>query len=75
MSTEESDPSNSVVSMITNPSRTMANWYAGIGMLGIFLAILNILGYIHPTYHLSWGGLFTFEATNAAFEIKAIIID
>jgi len=49
----------------------MANWYAGIGMLGIFLAILNILGYIHPNYHLSWGGLLTFEATNPAFGTKS----
>ena len=71
MSTEESEPSDSVVSMLLNPSRTMANWYAGLGMLGIFLAILNILGFIHPTYHLSWGGLFTFEATNSAFGTKS----
>ena len=71
MSTEESDPTNSVVSMLMNPSRSMANWYACLGMLGIFLAILNITGNIHPNYHLSWGGLFTFEATNAAFEPKS----
>tara|TARA_B100001142_G_scaffold206958_1_gene205110 strand:+ start:1387 stop:1968 length:582 start_codon:yes stop_codon:yes gene_type:complete len=72
MSTEESDPTSSVVSMLMNPSRGMANWYAGLGMLGIFLAILNIFGYIHPTYHLSWGGLLTFEATNAAFGTKSL---
>lgn len=72
MSTEESDPTNSVVSMLMNPSRGMANWYAGLGMLGIFLALLNIFGYIHPTYHLSWGGLLTFEATNAAFGTKSL---
>ena len=71
MSTEESDPASSVVSMLLNPSRRMANWYACLGMLGIFLAILNICGYIHPTSHLSWGGLLTFEATNAAFEPKS----
>ena len=72
MSTEESDPTGSVVSMLMNPSRGMANWYAGLGMLGIFLALLNILGHIHPTYHLSWGGLLTFEATNAAFGTKSL---
>jgi hypothetical protein len=71
MSTEESDPSNSVVSMLMNTSRGMANWYVGLGMLGIFLALLNIFGYIHPNYHLSWGGLLTFEITNAAFEPKS----
>jgi hypothetical protein len=71
MSTEESDPTNSVVSMLMNPSRIMANWYAWLGMLGIFLAILNITGNIHPNYHLSWGGLFTLEATNDAFEPKS----
>jgi hypothetical protein len=71
MSNQETDTSNSVVSMILNPSRGLANWYVCIGMLGIFLAILNILGYVHPTYHLSWGGLLLFEAFNAAFEIKS----
>ena len=71
MSTEESDPSNSVVSTLLNPSRTMANWYVGFGMFGIFLAILNIFGLIHPNWHVSWGGMFTLEATNAAFEPKS----
>ena len=71
MSTETSDANPSFVSMLLNPSRTMSNWYAAIGLLGIFLAILNILGQIHPSYHVSWGGLLTFEATNAAFEPKA----
>jgi len=69
MSTEESDPSNSVVSILLNPSRTMANWYVSLGVLGIFLAILNIFGYIHHNYHVSWGGLLTFQATNPAFEV------
>lgn len=71
MSTENSDADATIVSMLLNPSRTMANWYAGIGIFGIFLAVLNILGMVHPTYHLSWGGLFTFEAMNAAFEPKS----
>ena len=71
MSTEHSDADNSIVSMLLNPSRTMANWYTGIGILGIFLAVMNILGYVHPNYHISWGGLLTFEATNTAFEPKS----
>ena len=32
-----------------------------------FLAALNMFSMAHPTYHVSWGGLLTFEATNAAF--------
>ena len=71
MSTENSDADATIVSMLLNPSRTMANWYAGIGIFGIFLAVLNIIGMVHPTYHLSWGGLFTFETMNAAFEPKS----
>ena len=38
-----------------------------VGVWGLVLAVLNMIGRIHPTYHVSWGGLFTFEATNAAF--------
>ena len=71
MSTEHSDTDNSIVSMLLNPSRTMANWYTCIGILGIFLAVMNILGHVHPNYHISWGGLLTFEATNTAFELKS----
>ena len=71
MSTEHSDADKTIVSMLLNPSRTMANWYTGIGILGIFLAVMNILGYVHPNYHISWGGLLTFEATNTAFEPKS----
>ena len=71
MSTEHSDADKTIVSMLLNPSRTMANWYTGIGILGIFLAVMNILGLVHPNYHISWGGLLTFEATNTAFELKS----
>ena len=71
MSTEESDTGKDFVSMLLNPSSTAANWYASIGIFGLFLGILNILGHIHPTYHVSWGGLLTFEAWNAAFEPKS----
>ena len=38
-----------------------------VGLWGLVLAALNMFGMIHPTYHVSWGGLLTFEATNAAF--------
>ena len=38
-----------------------------IGVWGMVLAFLNMFSMAHPTYHVSWGGLFTFEATNAAF--------
>ena len=38
-----------------------------VGAWGLMLAMLNMFGTIHPTYHVSWGGLLTFEATNAAF--------
>jgi hypothetical protein len=38
-----------------------------IGVWGLVLAGLNMFGMAHPTYHISWGGLLTFEATNAAF--------
>ena len=38
-----------------------------VGLWGLALAVLNMFGMIHPTYHVSWGGLLTFEATNAAF--------
>ena len=80
MSTEHSDADPTILSMLLVPSRTMANWYAGIGIFGIFLAVLNILGMVHPTYHLSWGGLFTFEAMNSyqnywidnSFEMKTL---
>jgi len=70
MSTEESDTGNSFVSMLLNPSPIAANWYATVGILGLFLGVLNIIGQIHPTYHVSWGGLLTFEASNGAFEPK-----
>jgi len=54
--------------MIVNPSRTLSNWFIGLGSLGIFLAILNLLGEIHPNYRVSWAGVLTFELTNNAFE-------
>ena len=70
MSKDENDGSTSLIAAITNPSRGVSRWFIALGMWGLFLAVLNILGQAHPNYHWSWGGLFTFEATNAAFEIK-----
>ena len=34
------------------------------------LAVLNIMGMVHPTYSVSWGGLLTFEYMNDAFGDK-----
>lgn len=56
------------VQMVINPSKTLANWFVGLGALGIFLAILNLMGEIHPNYRVSWSGVLTFEFTNKAFE-------
>jgi hypothetical protein len=64
---EHNDDSPSVLEMILNPNKTLSNWFVSIGLLGLFLAILNIAGEIHPNYRVSWGGVFTFEATNKAF--------
>ena len=38
-----------------------------LGIWGLVLAGLNMFSMAHPTYHVSWGGLLTFEATNPAF--------
>ena len=56
------------VQMVINPSKTLANWFVGLGALGIFLAILNLMGEIHPNDRVSWSGVLTFEFTNKAFE-------
>lgn len=71
MSSEQGDEQSGIISMITNPSKCTANWFIGFSMWGIFLAILNILGYAHPSYHYSWAGLFTLEMTNVAYELKS----
>ena len=70
MSKDENDGSSSLMAAITNPSKGVSQWFIALGLWGIMLAVLNIMGLAHPTYHWSWGGLFTFETTNAAFEIK-----
>ena len=68
--TSESDE-RKPITMLTQPSNALAYWYIGLGLWGLFLAVLNILGYIHPNYRVSWGGLLTFELTNDAFGTKA----
>ncbi len=61
---------NGMFDMLMKPSNTLANWYFWVGLLGLMLAVLNLMGMIHPTYRVSWGGLLTFEYTNAAFGDK-----
>ena len=70
MSNDSEDTQNGIVGILTNPSKTLAYWYLGLGCLGLMLAVLNILGIVHPSYRVSWGGLLTFEVTNAAFGDK-----
>ena len=70
MSTDSENAENNMLSILTMPSRTLANWYFWLGCFGLMLAILNLIGQIHPNYHVSWGGLLTFEMTNAAFGDK-----
>ena len=64
---EHNDDSTSILEMLMNPNKTLANWFVSIGLLGLFLAVLNLAGCIHPNYRVSWGGVFTLEATNSAF--------
>ena len=71
MSSELGDKQSGIISMITDPSRCTANWFIGLSMWGLILAILNILGFAHPSYHYSWGGLFSLEMTNVAYEVKS----
>jgi len=68
--TNESDE-RKPITMLLEPSNALAYWYVGLGLWGLMLAILNILGYVHPNYRVSWGGLLTFELTNDAFGTKA----
>ena len=65
---EVNETEQGFVQMILNPSKTMSNWFVGIGLLGLFLAVLNLMGEVHANYRVSWAGVFTFEATNKAFE-------
>ena len=70
MSDENENAENGMLDILMKPSKTLASWYFWLGLLGLMLAILNIMGIIHPTYRLSWGGLLTFEYTNSAFGDK-----
>ena len=70
MSSEENSASGGLADIFINPSVTLSKWYIGIGTWGLVLAILNMLGEIHPTYRVSWGGLLTFEALADAFGNK-----
>ncbi|MBT4065601.1 MAG: hypothetical protein HOE76_00055 [Euryarchaeota archaeon] len=70
MSNDGENAEDDLLSILTMPSRTLANWYFWLGCLGLMLAILNLVGQIHPSYHVSWGGLLTFETWNATFGHK-----
>ena len=70
MSSEENAASGGLADIFIKPSVTLSKWYIAIGVWGLTLAILNSLGYIHPTYRVSWGGLLTFEAFADAFGHK-----
>jgi hypothetical protein len=70
MSSEEKAASGGLADIFIKPSVILSKWYIAIGAWGLTLAILNALGYIHPTYRVSWGGLLTFEAFADAFGHK-----
>ena len=61
----------SLISILFSPSQSLSRWYLGIGSLGLLLAILNLVGEVHPTYRISWAGLLTMEYTNPAFELAS----
>ena len=70
MSSEEKAESSGLADIFIRPSVTLSKWYIAIGAWGLTLAILNMMGQIHPTYRVSWGGLLTFEAFADAFGTK-----
>ena len=70
MSDDGDNAQGNLGTILLNPSSTLASWYFWLGLLGLMLAVLNIMGIIHPTYRVSWGGLLTFEYTNDAFGNK-----
>ena len=70
MSSEENTDERGFLDLISNPSIGLSQWYIAIGAWGLVLAVLNILGEIHPSYRVSWGGLLTFELLADAFGDK-----
>ena len=70
MSDDGDNAQGNLGTILLNPSSTLASWYFWLGLLGLMLAVLNIMGIIHPTYRVSWGGLLTFEALADAFGNK-----
>jgi|TARA_B100000131_G_scaffold68578_1_gene64905 hypothetical protein len=70
MSDDGDNAQDNLGTILFNPSSTLASWYFWLGLLGLMLAVLNIMGVIHPSYRVSWGGLLTFEYTNDAFGDK-----
>ena len=70
MSSEETTQSGGLADIFLNPSATLSKWYVAVGAWGLVLAVLNMMGQIHPTYRVSWGGLLTFEALADAFGNK-----
>ena len=34
---EQSDETSSVLNMVLNPSKSLANWFIAIGLLGLFM--------------------------------------
>ena len=70
MSSEENAESGGMADIFIKPSVTLSKWYIALGTWGLVLAILNMMGQIHPTYRVSWGGLLTFEMFADAFGNK-----
>jgi hypothetical protein len=70
MSSEDKTESEGFFDLISNPSMGLSKWYIAIGAWGLVLAVLNLLGHIHPSYRVSWGGLLTFELLADAFGEK-----
>ena len=59
--------STSTSEKLAGPVPVYAPAMVFLGAWGVLLAVLNMFSMAHPTQHVSWGGLLTFEATNAAF--------
>ena len=70
MSSEEKTEEKGFLELISNPSMGLSKWYIAIGAWGLVLSLLNLIGEIHPTYRVSWGGLLTFELLADAFGDK-----